>query len=612
MCGIYGVASFDPPLDGPNPLDRMGDTLRHRGPDGCAAFEDEHVALGVRHLRIIDPGSVNTQPFVDQPSGVVLICNGEIYNADALRTRYSSYRYHSQSDVEPLVPLYLDRGPGGIAEIDGMFAIVIWDPRDRRLVLARDRAGEKPLHYMSAGDRFYFASEIQPLLAVMDQSRSLDRKAASDLLTFGYVLEPRTMFAGIRRVAAGSVMIANQRHVSSHAYWTPERLVRSPVENPSPLRLYQLLATAVEKQTRADVPVGVFLSGGVDSSLLAALAVEARGASHVRTFTIGFDNRSFDERAPAAMVAGFLGTEHVAVVADGEILARTMHEVITSIAEPITDPAVLPTVLLAKAAKRVVGVVLSGEGADELFGGYPTYLGHRVAPWLNRLPASIAHRLRTATAAMADRPTNMPLRYLLKRLAAQAHRPPLERHLAWFGSGLHDVLADPAALAERSEWYNGPSDLLSRLMLFDYLTYLRDGLLVKIDRATMLASLEARAPYLDREITAFALGIPLLEKIRGLTSKRILKRAATPHLPSRIVHRRKRGVSVPIAGLLDHQLRPDVDRLLTPDRLDGMGLLHSAQVCELLAQYRSGRSDHARAIWTLLVFALWRERWLGE
>jgi asparagine synthase (glutamine-hydrolysing) len=531
-----------------------------------------------------------------------------------LRARYPDYPYRSRSDIEPILPLYLDRGPAGVAELDGMFAAAIWDAGRARLLLARDRAGEKPLFYAHLGDTVWFASEVQALLEHPNLPRELDSAALDDYLTFGYVREPRTMFGAIAKVEAGTVMSFDAQGHGALRYWVPELIQIEPMSlERAEQRLAEHLEVAVRKQLAADVPVGVFTSGGVDSSLLASLATRAQTPLELHTFTVGFSQADFDESDYANAVAERLGTRHLTVQVAEHGLHEALDLITHRVAEPIADPAILPTCLLARAAREHVGVVLSGEGADELFGGYPTYLGHRAAPAFAALPAVARRAARGIVNALPTSAGKVPLEFLLKRFVAHAESGTLERHVAWFGTGLGLV----AGAEERAgpPWLpvvRGNPDPLRQAMLFDYLTYLRDDLLPKVDRATMLFSLEARSPFLDRDLTTFALGLPTSLKLRGLTTKWLLKRVARRWLPRSVVHRRKRGLSVPVAAWINDGLRTEVDRLLDVERLRAQGVLRGERVRQLLKEHRGGRANHARALWPLVVYERWRERWLGD
>jgi len=594
----------------------MGQALHHRGPDGHSLLLDAESGFGTERLRIVDLDPRADQPFVSPNGRLRLACNGEIYNAPELRRRYRDYPFVSRSDVETILPLYLDRGLPGLADLDGMFGLALWDGVAEQLILARDRAGEKPLFYVRLGREVWFASEVQALLGVPRLSRELDEVALAQFLALGYVLEPRTLFSAIRRVEAGTFLCFGvDGREQAVRYWDPAKIAAGspdagPVADAVP-RLRSLLETAVGKQVQADVPIGVFTSGGLDSSILAALTARTLGADRVHTYSARFTAASYDESAWSARVAARLGTRHVEVDCGEPALHEAWTAVTDQLAEPLADPAILPVYLLARAARREVKVILSGEGADELFGGYPTYLGHRLAPWLLRLPVPLRRLLSTGLHRLPASGRKVTIEYLLKRFLAEIDRPWAERHLCWFGTGL---------VRDREGWERAGLDALlaaagpdpAGALLLDYRTYLRDGLLVKVDRATMLQSVEARAPYLDRDVTAFALALPIEEKIRGLTGKRVLKRAARAWLPRAVVERRKRGLSVPVAGWINNGLGPEVDRLLAPERLRRQEILDAGRIGQLLAEHRAGRANHARPLWAALVLERWLERWLPE
>ena len=592
----------------------MGETLKHRGPDGTQTAVLPHAALGVNRLRIVDRLPRADQPFVHAERRTWLALNGEIYNSNDLRKEFARYPFCSESDAEVVLPLYFARGAEGIADLNGMFAIAIWDEERRRLVLARDRAGEKPLFYADLHGEIVFGSEVQSLLEHPDISRDLDQEALEDYLTFGYVREPRTMFAGIRKVEAGTVVTFE---ASTRLTSPLSPLPTGEGESYDVATLRTQLEASVRKQLVADVPVGVFLSGGLDSSLIAAIAARE---GPLNTFTVRFAESSYDEGESARHVSQFLKTAHTEMIADERGLRSAFDSITSRVAEPIADPAILPTYLLAAKARQHVGVVLSGEGADELFGGYPTYLGHKLAPWIPGWVRPLARLLPSSSG-------RLPLSFLLRRLVEHAHRPWLERHVAWFGTGLQGGVRSPGFGARENglqagtppigSWAtladpktrNPNSDVLAEAMSFDYRTYLRDGLLPKIDRATMLVSLEARAPYLDRDVTAFAFGLPSSAKVRGLTTKWLLKRTAQDWLPKSVIGRRKQGLSVPISGLINGALRTEVDRLLSPGRLERQGLFNAKAAGQLLQEHRAGNHGLARGIWALVVLQRWMEEW---
>jgi asparagine synthase (glutamine-hydrolysing) len=588
----------------PAAADAMANALRHRGPDGHGRAVFSDALLGVTRLRIVDLDPRADQPFTDGSGAITLCCNGEIYNAPDLRRRFRSYPYQSESDVEVILPLYLERGPAGLAELDGMFAVAILDRRHGTLVLARDRAGEKPMFTCRPGGELWFASEIGALLAADAVPRTLDGPALEELLRVGYVSEPRTPFAAIQKVPAGSIVTNTNGDVETSRYWEPF----APDEpTPTVPELLERLRAAVTRQSRADVPIGVFTSGGLDSSLVARLAVDHLGASRVRTFGVGFPDRSYDERPFAARLATSLGTAHWDVAVSDDQVSEVLDD-LAATGEPITDPAAVPTVVLARATRPHATVVLTGEGADELFGGYPTYLGHRLAPAWQRLPAGLRGVVGTVVRALPPSGRRVPLEFLLKRFVSAAHLPWHARHLAWYGTGIPEEALLGHGWRAVEPPGGEPADVVGAAMRFDYGSSLRERLLVKMDRATMRSSLEARAPFLDAAVARAGLAAGGTQ-VQGLATKRLLREVAAPLLPPFILRRRKRGLSVPVSRWLNGPLAAATDRWLAPQHLTAGGLVDAEIVARLLRSHRTGLADHGRALWTLVVIQHWMTHW---
>lgn len=618
MCGIFGAVELTGrPLRAPDAVRRMGDYLIHRGPDEHGVLERPGAILGNRRLSIIDLTAEANQPFASPDGAVWLVCNGEIYNAPELRTHYSAqgYRFRSDhNDVEAILPLYLEYGEEAIARIDGMFGLALWDGRKRQLLLARDRAGEKPLFYRRIGNELRFASEIQALLSAEETRPEVSGEALSDYLTLGYCLAPRTMFAGTAKLEAAHFLVANADGMRTHRYWEPCDFAMRE-ERCSPAELLEAAEDAVGRQIVADVPLGVFTSGGLDSSLLAAKVVKHLPAEGVNTYAIRFEEASYDESDIAERFCTWLGTRHHTVSANEAELRRAVEVVSEGFAEPLGDPAILPTYLLAEAASHDVKVILSGEGADELFGGYPTYLGHRWAErfgalpdWLRNAVSAGVHRIPVSTSKVS-------LEFLAKRFVEEASREPATRHVAWFGAlgpDAPDYAVSGVGLDAREPWsrLSAIPSPVKQAMLFDQATYLAENLLTKVDRATMLASVEARAPFLDRQLMELALRQPIDSAVGSFRTKIALKRAALRRLPRWVVSRRKRGLSVPIAAWINGSLRKEVDELLDPGRLTRQGLLRPEAITRLLAEHRSGAADHARRLWPLIALQRWHVRWI--
>ena len=596
MCGIFGaIARRDAPLRHPDALARMAASLSHRGPDGECIVGHERARIGARRLAIMDL-TTGDQPFQSPDKKIWMVCNGEIYNSPALRREATGwgYPFRSRGDIENIVPFYDRHGPDAVAKLDGMFGLAIWDDARGRLVLARDRAGEKPLFWTEVNGELRFASEIQALLEFPDQPRRLNRKALSLYHALGYVPAPHTMFDGINKLPPASLLIAEGSRTEIRPYWSAATAASEPSKLSAHTtgELRDTLLRAVKRELMSDVPFGVFTSGGLDSSLLVAAAARVIPGERIHTYAVRFTEPGYDESRYAEAVTHQIASVHHVVTADDESLGRALEVVSRSLAEPLGDPAVLPTFLLAEQARNDVKVILSGEGADELFGGYPTYLGHRFADWWQRVPGFMRSAVRWAADRWPSSTGKMTLEFMIKQFFASSDKPWLERHLAWLGAmRIEDGVADELA---RTLDRFPQDDALTRVMWFDFSTYLPDDLLVKVDRATMLASVEARAPYLDREVMELVLPAAARLKVRGLTTKVILKKAARGLVPDAVIDRQKRGLSVPVARWLNTGLAPLADRLLdTP----------------LLAEHRTGRRNHARRLWPQLMLALWSERW---
>src|SRR5690242_13247695 len=430
MCGIFGAVSVQGrPLRHPECIGKMAASLAHRGPDGERDVGHERARIGARRLAIMDL-TTGDQPFQSPDRSVWMVCNGEIYNSPALRREATGwgYPFRSTGDIENIVPFYERLGADAVARLDGMFGLAIWDDARSRLVLARDRVGEKPLFWTAIDGEIRFASEIQALLAFPDQPRRVDATAASFYAALGYVPAPRTLFAGIRKLPPGGLLEADASGVRERRYWDAGVAAAQPSRLGDPAALREVLLRAVKRELMSDVPVGVFTSGGLDSSILAAAAARAVPGERIHTYSVKFTEPGYDESTFAEAVTHHIRTRHHVVVADDEALGRAFEVVTRSLAEPVGDPAILPTYLLAEAARADVKVVLSGEGADELFGGYPTYVGHKAAEIWRRIPRPLRGAFAAAVRRWPSSTGKVTIEFLLKQFVAGAERPWLERH----------------------------------------------------------------------------------------------------------------------------------------------------------------------------------------
>jgi asparagine synthase (glutamine-hydrolysing) len=610
VCGICGIATARGDADA-EALRAMSEQLVHRGPDSGGEHVDGPVALGARRLSIIDLEH-GDQPIANEDGSCVVVQNGEIYNYPELRRELerAGHTLRTRCDTEALVHLYEEHGLGFAERLRGMFAVAIWDAPRRRLVLARDRYGIKPLYYRHVAGELRFASELRAL-----PRGEIDLDALEAFLAFNSIPAPYSIFREIRKLPAGHVLVWENGEITLERYARPGPAQESELRDGDEAELVEELRARLRDSVRAhllsDVPVGVLLSGGVDSALLAALAAEVT-ADPVHTFTIGFSERSFDEREDARLVAERYGTEHheLLVRPDPELLLRALADAFD---EPFADSSALPTYLVSQLAADHVKVALSGEGGDELFGGYYTYAADLVADRL----APLARLSRPLVEALPSSSRKASLDYKAKRFVRAAHLPPLERHHGWkeifspaaradlrgVGSSFDPVDVYRARYAETA---GAPE--LARLQDVDFGVYLADDLLVKTDRASMAHSLEARVPFLDPLVTNLAFALPTRLKVRGLAKKVLLRKAAEPLLPKEVVHGRKRGFSIPAAAWLRGELEPFARETLSAGTLDRQGFFRPEPVARLLDEHVAGREDWSRQLWGLLAFTLWYER----
>ena len=622
MCGICGLARLDGSRNGPDPaaLEAMNATLRHRGPDSAGTVIDGPVGLGARRLSIIDLEH-GDQPISNEDGTVHVVQNGEIYNYRALgeQLRARGHALRTDCDTEILVHLYEEEGEGFVERLRGMFAIALWDTRREQLLLARDRFGIKPLYWARAGGSLAFASELRALQRVPGFDEELDPDAIEAFLAFNSIPAPLTIFAAARKLGAGEVLRWSpgaEPRVTRFARPAPAdaRELRREPEEALAAELRSRLADSVRAHLVADVPVGVLLSGGVDSATLAALAAE-QGPAAPMTFSIGFEESSFNELERARLVARRYGTDHHELVVRPDAV-ELFPRLVEAFDEPFGDSSALPTYLVSELASRDVKVVLSGEGGDELFGGYYTYVADRIAPWL-RLPARV---LRPAVEMLPASTRKVSLEYRAKRFVRAANLPPLERHHAWkeiFSEAARgDLLgerrgADPLDVLRARHAETAGAEDLARLQDVDLGIYLVDDLLVKTDRSSMAHSLEARVPFLDTEVSDLALAVPRRTLVRGLQKKRLLRRAVRGLVPDEILHGPKQGFSAPVAAWLRGEMHGFARDVLSAETLGRHGLLEPVAVEGLLERHRSGREDLSRQLWGLLALTLWQETYLG-
>lgn len=630
MCGITGIVDLNGPVR-PEVLARAANTLRRRGPDDESYYIPPatpgvpSVGFGFRRLAIIDLGG-GRQPMSNEDGTIWIVCNGEIYNHPQLRLELEAkgHAFRTQCDIETLLHLYEERGPDCVTKVNGMFAFAIWDTKNQTLLLARDRLGKKPLYYRAAGGQLIFGSEVKALLMYPGCPRELDMASLSKYLAYEYVPSPHSIFKGIHKLPAGHCLIWKNGGVRLHRYWDVQfsPAAHNRPENEIADELAARLKESVRRRLISDVPLGVFLSGGIDSSSVVAMMAELMPPSRIKTFAIGFDEKSFDESSHARRVAKFFGTDHHDQILQNRTLLEVLPEVAQFLDEPLADASIVPTYLLSKFTRQHVTVALGGDGGDELFAGYPTFQAHRVAQFY-KIPRFIHDRIiRPITELLPVSHENFSFDFKIKRFLRGIGAPPGIRDQIWLGS---------FTPAEQRSLLNGNSseidsygdilaaekncdsrDGMERLIYLYCKFYLQDCILAKVDRASMACSLEVRAPFLDYTFVEFANSIPFALKLKGLNGKYILKRAMRNKLPREITGRRKKGFGIPVAKWFRNGARAIMLDALSESRIRRQGIFNPAEVTRLVDEHLRGRRDNRKQLWTLFIFQLWFENHLSR
>lgn len=627
MCGIAGfVVHGRAPQDPPGVLRAMTNSLSHRGPDDEGFHEAPGVHLGHRRLSIIDLGGGH-QPIYNEDRQVVTVYNGEIYNFPELKAELEAagHRFATRSDTEILVHGWEQWGKGLFARLNGMFGAAIWDARTRTLVLARDRFGKKPVYWAETPDGLVFGSELKAVMAHPWIRRDVDLASFRKYLMFDYVPSPHSILRGVHKLPAGGMLVWQGGRAQVETFWdltfpaAPEGTEEELAE-----RLWALMSDAVRVRLMSDVPLGVFLSGGIDSSAVVALMAEHLPPDRIKTFSIGFKDKSFDESSYARLVAAHFKTDHHERILEPEAMIDMLPAILRILDEPMADGSLIPTYMLAGFTRESVTVALGGDGGDELFLGYPTFQAHQAARLYGLLPGALHRRVvRPLAGLLPVSVANISTDYKIKRFLLGMDYPPEARHFVWIGAldpiaqqGLltDEVLAATAGLdlfedvtAHRARVQ--PRDDMDALSYLYAKLYMSDDILVKVDRATMAHGLEARAPLLDVRVAEFIASLPTSMKLRGRTMKYLLKRSLRGRVPDSVLDRPKKGFGMPIAAWIKGPLLPWVRDVLAPDRVKRDGLFRPEAVNALLDAHLAGRADNRKALWSLLVMNLWLDTW---
>lgn len=625
MCGIAGI--FDPT----NPpteadLEGMNNCLTHRGPDADGIYHDGPVGLAHRRLAIIDPES-GDQPVFNETGDVVVVFNGEIYNYQSLRSelRDEGHRFTTRTDTEVLVHLYEEHGTDFVSHLQGMFSFALWDADEKRLVLSRDPMGIKPLLVARDGNRIGFASELPALLDSSIEHGGLDETALAAFFALGYIPSPRTAFQNVRKVRPGERLVIDKTDVNRSCFYKPSIPARDPSIGVAARELRNRVEDAIEKRLVSDVPLGAFLSGGIDSSVVVGTMAKLKD-DPVQTFTVGFDESQFDESWAAREVAEYHGTDHTEITASPSTVLDVIPDVLDRLGEPFADPSLIPTYVVARETSHDVTVALSGDGADELFAGYEKYRGELLSKYYRYLPSPVRenviepsiNRLPASRESYAGE-----LGRKAKKFTAGGETDLVRRHLGWVcvtdEESLSRVEKKPqtAAIKTLSDAHETTSRYvpkenandITRIQAADTRGSLPDQLLTKVDLASMYNSLEVRVPFLSTDVVEYAFSLPSEYKITINDRKRVLKRAFDDVLPDSILERSKQGFDMPIGEWLKHELADEFRETVHALETD---VIDPDAAMSIYHEHCTGRSEHGKFLWTTYVFARWMRRMQRE
>lgn len=621
MCGICGVVSFRPnaPLDS-SVLKQMNDSIRHRGPDDEGYYQDTYASLAMRRLSIIDLHT-GQQPISNETDDIWVVYNGEIYNFKEVRTKLEQrgHKFKTQTDTEVIVHAYEEYGDDCVKHFNGMFAIALWDSRNRKLFLARDRVGIKPLYYWAGQDKLVFASELKALILHPEIPRQINIQALDIFLTLEYVPAPYTIYKNIFKLLPGHTLTVENGNVKTRQYWDVPYQPISESEAECAETLSSLINDAVKIRLMSDVPLGAFLSGGIDSSTI--VGYMSRNMSNpVQTFSIGFEDDTYDEVPYANTVAKHFETNHHVEILQPDI-ESLVEQLVPHHDEPFADTSIFPTFLVSKLARQNVTVVLSGDGGDELFAGYDTYIAQKVDRYYGLLPNTLRQKVLPRFASwLPPQPAKKGLTNKVKRMVEGGALNPSLQHTRWmmflnsseknalYQSELQATLKDNLTEKYLGNYFQKASqfDNLAQQQYVDIKSYLADDILTKVDRMSMATSIEARVPLLDYRIVEFAMNLPPHMKLNGSRTKSILRNAVKRLIPDLVLEKPKQGFSIPMKHWLRTSLKPMMLDLLSKDSLHQHGYFDHQIVSTWIQEHLDGRVNHSHRLWSLMVFEMWR------
>ena len=618
MCGICGFTRSGSIYDD-RVIEEMKSAIAHRGPDGHGTFSDMSVVLGHRRLSIIDLTG-GAQPLFNEDRSICVVVNGEIYNFKELKKslQQEGHLFKTQSDSEVLVHLYEKYGRDMVQHLTGMFALALWDSKKKSLFLARDRYGQKPLYYAERNGQLIFASELKSICRHPDIEREIDPKALQRYLAYEYVPAPWTIFRNVFKIDAGHSLTFRDGQLLKQKYWDFRVGVTPSFQGSFQDcrdELLLRLENAVEQQMISDVPVGVFLSGGVDSSTIVALLAKKLPPEKIKTFSIGFEETSFDETSYARLVASHFGTKHHEAVFSESMLPQILPGVVAQFDEPFADASAIPTYFLSQFTRKHLTVAIGGDGGDELFAGYDTFLAQRLAKSFEVIPLwFIKNIIIRLVKCLPISDVNMSLRFRAHKFFSHLHTPPILRNQFWLGAieeEKHKSLlmehVSGCVYSELKELMQATKDMCdTNALMYAYVkTYLQEDILTKVDRASMAHGLEVRSPFLDHHLGDFVASIPVQWKMKGLTGKYILKEAVKSMLPANIIRRPKKGFGIPKSKWLRGLLREQAEESFSEIHLKHQGIFCPEYVRNLWEEHLNMKKDHQKELWTLFMFDQW-------
>ncbi len=632
MCGICGILRLGPTAEATDEklITKMAATLAHRGPNDDGIWLDDRMALGFRRLSVIDLSYNGHQPMTNEDGSVVIAFNGEVYNFQELKEKYQleerGHVFKSRTDTEVLIHLYEEIGLDMVAELNGMFAISIWDQAAQTLHLVRDRYGIKPFFYQQDENHFRYGSEIKAIIADKRVERKASMQALHDFLTFNYIPGTQTAFEGIYEIQPGHYMsVTAAGEVTTKRYWDLDFTVDHNITEEQAIeRSYELMDKALQRRLIADVPIGVFLSGGLDSSTLVAL-MNKHTDEPIHTYSVGFEDQSFNELPFARIVAKEFDTVHREVMITADMVRDMLPKYLSFTDEPYGDGSAIPTYYVSELAKDEVVVVLSGEGGDEAFAGYDTHAAYNVYEKARKIPAFIRNGIiKPLVNCLPVSDKKLSFEFKAKRFLGGLDLPPEEAHLWWrivLGEAeKFDLYTDGATAGmalepavrhfTRAYQHADVDEVLSGLMYIDSTIFLPDDLMIKNDRMTMAHSLEARVPFTDPELTAYLATVPAGLKMKNRRKKHLMRRAMEKDLPESILNKKKVGLEMPYSRWLKNELKDLMLRYLGPENIEKTNIFRPQAISALIEDHLNGKRDNGRALWGLLNYMMWHELYI--